>query len=105
MKGVKNKRHMREIQRSDPIDPKRPAHGTKAMRTAKKFSDEMTRGEMGKDDKQNKTMSHKKASASPKLKDPNPDSKKNDVKTSLKKMRYSKEDIHKASKHMSEHKR
>ena len=40
---------------------------------------------MAKDDKQNKTMSHKKMSESPKLKDPNPNVKKNDVKTIHKK--------------------
>ena len=38
---------------------------------------------MAKDDKQNKTMSHKKMSESPKLKDPNPNVKKNDVKTTM----------------------
>jgi hypothetical protein len=40
---------------------------------------------MAKDDKQNKKMSHRKASEAPKSKDPNPNVKKNDVKTVLKK--------------------
>jgi hypothetical protein len=40
---VINKRTMKEMQRNDPIAPKRASPGTKAARTAKKFHEEMKR--------------------------------------------------------------
>ena len=43
MSEVKNKRTMREMQRNDPMAPKRHEKGTKSMRKAKKFEEEMSR--------------------------------------------------------------
>ena len=40
---VKNKRHMREMQKNDPIHPVRHKAGTKPARRAKKFKEEMSR--------------------------------------------------------------
>ena len=41
--AVKNKRNMREVQRADPIAPKRYPRGTKKNRTAVKFEKEKER--------------------------------------------------------------
>ncbi len=40
---VKNKRHMREAQKQDPIHPMRHKAGTKPARKAKKFQEEISR--------------------------------------------------------------